>query len=1449
MKKRRDKEKRVKANRFFTDRMTPREAFWNNYEKVSMNLHDDEDVHVLTYYGIGGIGKSRLLQELQIEMEANLENPCYIYYDFDTGNDMRSALQEMKSLLATKYKFKFSLYDLAEYSYSQKKGEKVSREEIQALVEKSPILDMLLSGAELIPIVGIIPQLIRLGDRGAQWVRNLVEDYKTEISDLSSMTKAELYASLPYYFALDLSENMQEQETPLVIFLDTYETLVNEMNMVGQPYSKDLWLRGDDGLIVNTEDVLWVIAGRERLKWDVLDADWSESLDQHLLESLSKNDIILFLEQSGMKPRSLCESMVELTGGTPVYLDLCMDQYDELVKNGIEPTEDKFGHNTETLLERFIKYMDGSVQDIVYILACLGRWEDSVIEKLGPQIISTFSVSNYDKVKGFSFVTRKEDGSYEIHKTVQEVLVEKCPERLRKLTYEKAIEIYEDICSSQMSLEDEIVRFMIPMICKYCCYLYQGKDLVEAYAKWMSGFLVTASMQGKTGTIDEVSGFLQDWSKKDTYALPLAMIESAELCVSEGDYESALVRVESGLQNLCELGLEDTPMYLFALRRKLICYVKLERTLEALEFGKTICEKYVAMLGYEEAKVRGIVAEYAKFLANESRLDEAVKWLTECYEAIKDIERISWRIKVNLQLTLADCYYWNNKDNEALAIRAQVYEEAKKHFEPGNVKRLHAGKDLLDSYVEVGQLEKAEQFVEEVKREFAKASNVTWMEETDLQEIEIKILRTKRRYNEAIAVYEKMYQIYQMVYGEGHHDTVSVGIDIADTLLAWGKEQQAIERYEQELAKLKERYGEEHVYTRMQCADYADMLLSIRHWDEALELAMQILEWRIGQHGEEHATVIDSYIQLAEIYYEMYDYENAETYAKKAEELASENPNLIWHKIRALNVMIRVWEIWGCRQDAADMNKQIWKMVYQMYGENHITTIEKELKYLVSLCPIGEAETAIEGIWSCYERMSKLVSEDYVEFVNVKYALMNAYAGAKKYAKALEIGRETELAYLELLNEVAMEVLDTQRVICECLKQLGLYDEAIAKNQEILNNLEESDKNTTATLVELRQLADLYYLKKEYAKSKELFERYLQLHLTISEEDHINIVTVYKCYGDIAMREGDYAKAIEQNEKMISAFIENEWDHWSDLNEAQMCNVVCYIGLKAYDKAFELFDQIDYFTEDSTEAQKMVGLLHQVLKEGLTDAAKDFALEIKWRAELSRGQWLAVKDIFAEHYMENGLLEDAKQTCLEMLELAEDARIGTLDADEEEIVTEMEKNALRNLTLLEVVLHHAEDAKKWAEKYLSVSQEFYDGYAYNQFFVLMDMAWTYQYIGMNESGQLFLTEAKARMEEFEVDEDDEFYYRRIRAKYLADAGEFEEAHVETDRLQELMEELDMSDYIMELNNTLAYLAFAEGRVEDAKAYLDEAIHKTQYTCNSNSPYSRECYEFRERIGD
>ena len=427
------------ANKIFTDREVPRQSFWRTYKAYKDTLEVGEDIKVLTYYGIGGIGKTSLLHKLRDEMKEKIKKPLYAYIDLNISREPRVVLDSLRNMLSADDKFEFPLYDLAVYAYAKKIGEKINEETTEGLIGRSRFLSTVMDALSDIPLVGIVSKL----DKCAGYVRDFIVHYKNETTDIGESTPEEIYKKLPYYFACDITDNLQSTTEPLVIFLDTYETLVNEMSGTGEAIDNDLWIRGEDGLVMNSQRVLWVIAGREKLRWTDINDEWEESLDQHILGSLSKSDAFMFLKMSGINEENLLEAIYKLTNGTPVFLDLCVDNYSKIISLGHTPTIEDFSGSTNALISRYLKYMDDGLKDIVFLLSCVKTWNDSLFSNITEKAGANFSFTAYERIKSLSFITDDGNGTYTMQQTVQSVIFQKCPELLKNKTFIALAQYYE----------------------------------------------------------------------------------------------------------------------------------------------------------------------------------------------------------------------------------------------------------------------------------------------------------------------------------------------------------------------------------------------------------------------------------------------------------------------------------------------------------------------------------------------------------------------------------------------------------------------------------------------------------------------------------------------------------------------------------------------------------------------------------------------------------------------------------------------------------------------------------------------------------------------------------------------------------------------------------------------------------------------------------------------
>ena len=253
---------------------------------------------------------------------------------------------------------------------------------------------------------------------------------RQRLLDIENSSVEDIKNHLSYYFALDLKENLKNEKSPFIFFIDTYEKLVNELSQVGDVLSNDLWLRDDEGLICRTPHTLWVIAGREKLKWAEFDDSWEGTLEQHLLGTLSISDTMQFLKTAGIENEELIGQIYDLTNGNPMYLDMCIDTYIKLVEKGQEPKIENFGTDTTKLVERFLMYMNDTERDFSIMLAYIPEWTDDTIEGISLKMNGNFSFSLYEKVKTFSFIVN-ENGKYKMHENIRNIIFANTPELLK----------------------------------------------------------------------------------------------------------------------------------------------------------------------------------------------------------------------------------------------------------------------------------------------------------------------------------------------------------------------------------------------------------------------------------------------------------------------------------------------------------------------------------------------------------------------------------------------------------------------------------------------------------------------------------------------------------------------------------------------------------------------------------------------------------------------------------------------------------------------------------------------------------------------------------------------------------------------------------------------------------------------------------------------------------
>lgn len=597
----------------FKDREEPRATFWNQFtEAETACCEKKKRAFVLSYYGMGGIGKTSLCRQLQKEMHEKARKALYVTWDFNEAQDSRIVLCRLKNQLEQKG-FHFPLFDYACYFYAYKSGENPDSPEVKELIKNSSILRFCSNIGGLIPGVGFWVNLIKVLDETFARVREYMNNHSASAKEIENTMAGELYEKLPYFFAKDLAANMEKQDTPLVIFLDTYEKLVNELAATNS-LSHDLWLRGNMGVIRRVPYVLWVIAGREKLKWEQLDPAWDGKIKQYLLGDLSEKDSLQLLAEAGVSDEALRKDLYSLTGGVPIYLDICITQYLQILNSGITPQKEDFGiesdagHtdcNATVLMGKFLDHIKDSIQkDMLYMFACLEWWDDASITKIAANGHCNFSDSAYETIKKMSFVMLEGRG-FRLHQTVSEILFQLCPKGIKEKVANGLLGVYDPQTLTQESILSPSVDEAMKRMVQAGLLLHNDDEALRVYYKerlYENLRLLTEKGQSRRAFVIAVPLILRAEKNKESLFYAEVQCDTSWMLALSPLYEQATDSNETNAVFYGNIADDVYKEILSGMTYMAWDYMAEGEYQKAISLQKTVLARYQRLLGDHDTK-------------------------------------------------------------------------------------------------------------------------------------------------------------------------------------------------------------------------------------------------------------------------------------------------------------------------------------------------------------------------------------------------------------------------------------------------------------------------------------------------------------------------------------------------------------------------------------------------------------------------------------------------------------------------------------------------------------------------------------------------------------------------------------------------------------------------------------------------------------------------------
>lgn len=1067
-----------KAERVFSDRQEARSVFHDTVKTLKDEMTDGENdsFYVINYYGIGGIGKSTLLEELKKSYKEGIGS---YNFDYNSSDKMTIISSLANSLFNYNKSLLFYRLRMAIKRYEELTGIEVSHQSRDdAFFAENPfakILDTLDSTPffDLVPgssVVGMINDVLQYADKllifGKDKARKL--RFKTFLEELKKQNEKQITDSLHEYFYEDLRDFTENRKEPVVIFLDTYEKFVGQFVDVSNQHENETWLKR---IVENVPGVLWIIAGRNKLNWE---ADYG--VDSHLLGNLSESDSFSFLSHAGV-PERLHEGIYKLTTGIPVFLDICVSTFEEYKNRDRvdELTVDDFGKDTNSLVEMYVKYLDDSQAVHLYYLSCLGRWTDRSALEISRNVLNMggFNQNTYNKLVRQTIIT-KDSSKYMMNDVVRDILRNTEENGIRTTAYRTACAYYEDILENEIKDPD---------------ILFYAENLAD---NW---FALKVLSPEEAPSVSVISLKLNN-----LYTL---FMHDPRRIIAEKIYEECRTL----------LGEED-PETIDALQQIGISDWMLRHYQEELDTYKKVYELRLKTQGEDDPRTLKALSDVAAAHLNLGDLQTALELNNEAYGKRKDLFGEDDPDTLDSLHQIGIVYDRLDEFQKEKEIFQTLYEKRKGSSGPDDPKTLAALSNLAIAYNNLGDYKRSA----ELKKEVYERRLTVWGEDHPdvlfaLSNLGIAYWRLGD-YKRAADAFRTVYEKRKTLIGDDYPDTLDAMHNLGTVLLNMGNYSEAESILKSTYEKKAAVLGEDSPETLQTLNSLANLYSYMGDYERSLDVRRVIYENRRTALGEDHTVTLGAFENLGLAYMDVGDYRKAEeiietTYQKRKLKLGESHPDTLTSLLNLGNSFFNQ----GNYSDADDAFRQVYEKRKAAYGEDYPGTLYA-LEHLRDTCfELHRFDEAIELSHKAYELNRTIYGENNPRTVAALREIGYSYLCEQKFEdayKAYSTVYEKEKEIYGENNPLTLQSLSNVGTVYLNMKD---YEKAAEIFRKAYLTLKETiGEDHPDTLSALDNLARTYFRMEDYETAREMYLQVYDRRKQVLGEDHPQTVSAKKAY-------------------------------------------------------------------------------------------------------------------------------------------------------------------------------------------------------------------------------------------------------------------------------------------------------------------------------------------------
>lgn len=405
--------------RDFVDREEIRDLVLNEVSRSNSSSY----FKVLEIYGFGGMGKTRLLEELDSIIRQTQPDRKVIRVSFEIYKNHQ--IVNNLSVIRKKLDFTCLFFDYALTTLWDRIGMYELCNDLLPKIHNEILTAFLDTISTYIPDNSIkipsVENILKLMDVFLSKIQNL--KHKNILQSIPRLSDIQIIERMPTYLGIDIIRHFDISNESIIFMFDAY--------IQSKPYSEsNEWLLH---LISHIRQGLFIITGREKLLWE----DSEHDILPYELKKYPVTEARKYL-QNYINDADIIETIINCTDCIPIYVDLAVDVYQR--EYNINPSNiiDKtLFSDRGNLVKHFINHLKPEWQECILYLSVIRVFNKAIYQQLIIDLHLPTSFADYTELTQISLAkySEKSDHLFKIHDVF-------CNNASRILTSEVKLEIF-----------------------------------------------------------------------------------------------------------------------------------------------------------------------------------------------------------------------------------------------------------------------------------------------------------------------------------------------------------------------------------------------------------------------------------------------------------------------------------------------------------------------------------------------------------------------------------------------------------------------------------------------------------------------------------------------------------------------------------------------------------------------------------------------------------------------------------------------------------------------------------------------------------------------------------------------------------------------------------------------------------------------------------------------